>query len=227
MVGQPVVVMGKVDERRRQPDGQGGEGLAYTHLHIRRHLAVILLIGLDLAAEVLGDQRHRPLFLRLIPVQAEVYAYRHRIVMSDVGRDELRRDAAHDVPCQFVGEDALDGNVAGVEGACLHVVFVGLLHPSVVHVLYAAGDGGFLAQGLGIGSPHIVGSVHIVHVADSHGPVAHRCCQGRVGEHQRRVVLDDGDVLSAQCSSVCAQRQPQEVVFCLAFLCPHDSCKKR
>ena len=55
MIDKTIVVMRKIDERSRHSDREGSESLAHTHLHINRHLTILLFVCLNLSTEVLGN----------------------------------------------------------------------------------------------------------------------------------------------------------------------------
>ena len=220
VVGEAVVVVGHVDQRGRDAHGQSPEGLAHAHLEVEGHLAKIVVVGLHLATKVLGDDADRPFALRHIPVESEIDGHTHGAIVGDVGIDILGRDAAHDIARQLVGQRALYGKLVGRERAHLRARGVGLLHRAVVDILDAAHHRGLGRKHLGVGRARIAHAAHVVHVVEPGRAVAHRGCQGGVGEDERGVVLDDGDILATQRGSMRTHGEAQEVVFSLALLSP-------
>ena len=91
--------MRKIDERSRHSDREGSKSLAHPHLHINRHLTILLFVCLDLSTEVLGNEGYRPLSFRFKPIKTKVYAHRHRVIITNVRSYEFCRDTTHQITC--------------------------------------------------------------------------------------------------------------------------------
>ena len=154
----------------------------------------------------------------VVVVESEVDACTDRVIVADVRRQELRRDATCEAVVEHIREIARHGDVARRELAQLVVVGVGVSHLAVVHILSRHSPRSTFAHGAVERGARRCGSRHVCHDVQTDCLVAYRREQGRVAEHQRGVVFYDRHVVATHCCCVCADRQTQEVVCCLALL---------
>ena len=189
-----------------------------TYLQVEGDAVEVVFVGLELSAEVTGDRRQAQVVVLVVVVDAEVDPKGERVVAADIGRDELGGDAAAELIGQGVGEGAADGDVAGGEGAELLIVGGGLLHAAVVHILGSDAPRAPFARSLQEGGTGRLGPFHIGHEVEVDGAVADIVDECRVLEDEGGIVIDERDVVAAECCRMGTHRQPQEVVGRLTLL---------
>ena len=218
MLAQTVLPVVQPHQRSRQPQRGAYQPLRHTYLQVQRHPLKVVLVGLQLTAQIAGHCRYRPLAFGVKVVQSQIDTHRQRVVLAYVAGDHLRRDAAADAVAQRVGKGAAHTDVLRREVARLLAVRVRLAHRAVAHEPSAHAPRSARAGCLDKGGAGSRRSFHVGHHVQVHGAVAHVTHQGRVVEHEGGIVVVDGDVLAAKGRHVGADGQAQEVVRSLALL---------
>ena len=189
-----------------------------TNLQVEGNAVEVVVVCLELSAEVTCDGRDAQVIVLVVVIQTEVDPDGERVVAADIGSDELGGDAAAELIGQGVGEGAADGDVAGGEGAEFLIVGGRLLHAAVVHVLGGDTPCAPVAGSLHEGGTGRLGPFHIGHEVEVDGAVADIVDECRVLEDEGGIVIDERDVVAAECCRMGTYWQPQEVVGRLALL---------
>ena len=111
------------------------DALAGSELHVDGHRLIVVVVSLELASQVLGDQRQRPLPVGVVVVETQVKSSRNGVVVADIRRHHAGGDASRQAVGKQIGKGGGEGKVLGGELASLHVARIGAPHRAIVDVL--------------------------------------------------------------------------------------------
>ena len=213
--------MVEVDKCCRESERHVFKLLACANLQVDRHTFKVVVVSLELSAEVACHGRNRPFCIGVVVVQTEVNPHSQRVVAANVRCDESGCNTACYAAVEHVREVTAHGNVLGGKIARLLVVGVSLPHCAVIDKLSTYGPRDLFAHVAVERCACCHRARHVGHEVESDGLVAYRRQQGGIVERKRSVVLDKRSVVATQRRSVCAYRKAQKIIQCLAFLGAH------
>ena len=132
--------------------------------------------------------------------------------------DESCCDATAELVAQQIGKCSRQGNVTGRERSCLYILYRGLLHRAVVHVLSCHTPCATLLISLHKRCRGRLCPLHVCHEVEVEALVRHVADERWIVEDERRVIVGDGDIVAAKSCYVGTHRQAQKAIHLLTFL---------
>lgn len=194
------------------------ESFRKTDLHGEGQLFVNFAECFYLSAQVARYGRQREIRVLVVVIYAQVYGQCYRRIVAVFRIDELACGTTGPPVVQVVGIHAAQSHVHGRERAHGDVVGRDFVHGAVVGILRRDAHCGTFSQYLDKRrTPHVT-PLQVSHEIEIQRLVAHGTEQCGVAEDERRVVLYQGDIASAQSRGMCGHRHFQEVEHGVAFL---------
>src|SRR5574344_2995178 len=227
VVDKLIIPVVQVYQRTRYSQRPVGQSFAGTYLQVERNSLVCIIVRLQLTAQILRHDRCREGPVFIIIIQSQVYTHGERIVSGNMRSNTFRSDTANQHIRQCISEIAGYGDVSGRESTHFHVVFRHFLDISIVDILCRSRPCSLVVDHLCERSTGQFHPLHICHVIQVHRLVADRRNESRVVEHQRRVVLDNRNIITTQSRRMGTHRQAKEVIIGLTLLCCNIYKKKK
>lgn len=174
MVDEAVAPVVEVDKRGRHSERRVLEPAACSYLNVNGNRFEVVVVGLNLSAQVLGYERERDVAVGVVVVHTQVETHAHAVVAAYVRAYELGSYSTRDAVAEHVGEVSCHGNVLGREVARLLSVGIHLAHGAVIHELSAHRPRSLVVDVAVERRACRGGTLHIGHEVKAYGLVAHR-----------------------------------------------------